>query len=160
MYQRSIQSHRTSAGSRWGSSTTQQQQLQHNMLLRRATVAKSAVVEGARTSKKQLNFPFTRIQVNWAEILHIGQLQMCATVWCCHLVAATGWLWHRKIAVVVAVRAAAIDYICSNPVRSMQHITYCPLSLSPHTPTGPARNEAVADAQRHRPKHWGCADHG
>jgi hypothetical protein len=54
LHQRSIQRHGCSAGL----GRRQQQQM-----LRRATVAHAVAVEGKRTSKKQLDFPFTRIQV-------------------------------------------------------------------------------------------------
>lgn len=53
LHQSSMQRH--AAPARWGS---KQQQI-----LRRATVANAVAVEGKRSSKKQLNFPFTRIQV-------------------------------------------------------------------------------------------------
>jgi hypothetical protein len=53
LHQSSMQRH--AAPARWGS---KQQQM-----LRRATVANAVAVEGKRSSKKQLNFPFTRIQV-------------------------------------------------------------------------------------------------
>lgn len=54
MQQRSLQRHGASSG--WGS--RQQQQM-----LRKATVANAVAVESKRSTKKQLNFPFTRIQV-------------------------------------------------------------------------------------------------
>jgi hypothetical protein len=56
LHQQIMQRH--GAAGAWGSKQQQQ-------MLRRATVVTRAVaVEGKRTTKKQLNFPFTRIQAS------------------------------------------------------------------------------------------------
>lgn len=56
LHQRSMQRH---AGAQAGWGSKQQQ------MLMRTTIANAVAVEGKRSTKKQLNFPFTRIQVGF-----------------------------------------------------------------------------------------------
>jgi hypothetical protein len=62
---------RCSAGAGWGRRQQQQQQL------RRATVTHAVAVEGKRSTKKQLDFPFTRIQVGWHWLIEAQDILLC-----------------------------------------------------------------------------------